>query len=248
VNFAALVPIGLFSVILTCVGVRLIALARRTRELPEFALGSGLMLIAFVGLPLSALGRIPALVGSTLGHVVFAMGIFFVAWGIANLYLFTWRVFRRGETWASAFAIGCGVALLVSSTAIAYEGSQGNTLAEILPRTRPWSLAIMGMVLLHFAWSGLESLRYYRLLRRRMLLGLADPVVVNRFLLWGVSSLTAVGLCAGLALCAVAKLTILRDPIPLSLMAVAGCVKSLSWTLTFFPPQAYLARLRRSTA
>ena len=36
-------------------------------------------------------------------------------------------------------------------------------------------------------WGGTESLRYWRLLRKRIALGLADPIVARRFLLWGVA-------------------------------------------------------------
>jgi hypothetical protein len=35
-------------------------------------------------------------------------------------------------------------------------------------------------------WVSIESFRYYLLLRRRLRLGLADPVLANRFLLWAI--------------------------------------------------------------
>ena len=34
-------------------------------------------------------------------------------------------------------------------------------------------------------WGAAESLRYFSMMRRRAKLGLADPLVTNRFLLWG---------------------------------------------------------------
>ncbi len=36
------------------------------------------------------------------------------------------------------------------------------------------------------AWACYESLRYYRSMHRRQTLGLADPIVANRFLLWSI--------------------------------------------------------------
>src|SRR5690606_3537968 len=38
-------------------------------------------------------------------------------------------------------------------------------------------------------WTMVESYRYYGLLRRRLALGLSDPLLTNRFFLWGIPSL-----------------------------------------------------------
>ena len=43
----------------TAVGLRLLLLARRTRQLPELALGMGLTLVGLLGMPPAALGRAP---------------------------------------------------------------------------------------------------------------------------------------------------------------------------------------------
>lgn len=37
------------------------------------------------------------------------------------------------------------------------------------------------------SWGGLEALYYYGMLRKRMRLGMADPVVTDRFRLYGVA-------------------------------------------------------------
>ena len=52
------------------------------------------------------------------------------------------------------------------------------------------------MVVLAFAWGGFEALRYFFLLRRRQALGLADPVVTNRFLLWAIADWTEISQAA----------------------------------------------------
>jgi hypothetical protein len=238
-RFAMLLPMGVV------VGVRLLLLARRSRQLPEIVLGSGLLIVAFAGLPLAAMGRIPATVGTPLGHTVFAVGIGFVMLGLALLYVFTWRVFRPDSRWALSFVVVAACVLAVVGFGIAYRGSQGSSLAEILPRTRGWALAIMAMVGLQFAWSAGESFLYFRSLRRRLALGLADPVVVNRFLLWGLSAAASALLCGGLALCVRVGMTILTDATPLNLIALTGSVASVSSFLTFFPPETYQRYLRR---
>ena len=48
-----------------------------------------------------------------------------------------------------------------------------------------WRSVLSVAFLATFAWTSSEALRYYGLMRRRFALGLADAVVVNRFLIWG---------------------------------------------------------------
>ena len=96
------------------------------------------------------------------------------------------------------------------------------------------------MVVLAFAWGGFEALRYFFLLRRRQALGLADPVVTNRFLLWAIADWTAVVLCGSVASFLLAGKAVLIDPLALCTIALAGTVMSVTWYLTFFPPAAYL--------
>lgn len=244
-RFAALVPIGLFVVFLGILGVRLLLLARRTRELPEICLGFGLVFVALVGTPLAAIGRIPATVGTPLGHLVFAIGMLVVVTGLGLLFVFTWRTFRPNQAWARSLACSACLGLSVVGFGISYAGSQASEPAEILSLTRGWALGIMAMVALNFAWSGIESISYYRLYRRRLALEMADPVLVNRFFLWGVSALGAALLCAGLALCLLARLSVLTDALPVTLIAATGSVMCVSWSLTFFPPSSYQGFLRR---
>ena len=40
-------------------------------------------------------------------------------------------------------------------------------------------------------WTGIESLAYSSALKRRLVLGLADPVVADRVQLWGIGMLLA---------------------------------------------------------
>jgi len=48
---------------------------------------------------------------------------------------------------------------------------------------------LLGLV--PMSWAGFESIRYYKMQSRRLLLGLADPIVTDRFRLWGLSMLAA---------------------------------------------------------
>ena len=237
---AAIIPIFIFFGTAMVVAVRLLLLSYRTRQLPEFSLGIGLVLMSVVGLPLAASGRLPSTLGTPLGNAVFALGLSLVCIGIALLFAFTWSVFHSGVRSARNTVVAAALIMAALDLGLIHAASQGSTLAEIVPRTRPWAIGIVGMVVMAFAWTGFESLRYYRQLRRRRALGLADAVVTNRFLLWGIAGWTAVALCGSNVGFLLAGKAILVEPAALYTMALCGLVMSATWYLTFFPPGFYL--------
>jgi hypothetical protein len=240
-----LVSLGLMGLVGVVVGLRLLALGWRTRQQPELLIALGLLLAAVVGAPLAAIGRAPGIALTPFGSVVFAAGLAAVQMGIAFFGIFTWLVFRRDALWATAlmaFLVGlCGVEWL----GIVQASATGDTLAVVLPRTRPWGIAIVGTLAAVFAWTGFESLAHYRRLRRQLVLGLADPVVTNRVWLWAVAGFATVGLCAAIGGCMWAGLPPLGHPLPLMAIGIAALSASVCWGLAFLPPSAYLASIRR---
>lgn len=245
-KLAAILPILAFMLVATTVGVRLLLLSRRTRQLPELSIGLGLSLISLLGVPLSAIGRAPALVGTGLGNAALIAGVAAVCAGIALFLTFTWRVFRAPSFWAAGLVIAAFALLAVIPVGFGFAGWQQAEIEEILPRTRPWAMSMVGMLMLALAWTGIESLRYHRRMRRRLALGIADPAVVNRFLLWGVGSLAGVLLCTSNIAFLLAGISILAKPAALCIIALNGTVMAATWYLTFLPPERYLSFLRRS--
>ncbi len=100
--------------------------------------------------------------------------------GLGCVYAFTWHTFRPGARWARALVRGAVSALVASFAGF---GLTEGFAVRVLNGWIYWLgwLARSGALL----WMGFESLRYHALQRRRMRLGLADPLVVNRFLLLG---------------------------------------------------------------
>lgn len=250
-RIAALTPLAALGVVATSVGVRLLLLAHRTRGLPEFAMGLGLVLLAFVGAPFSALGRAPALHGSGLDTAAWALGQTGVCAGLSLFFVFTWSVFHRHQRWAR-IATGVAIAALVGIGAGMIRANLGDaSLVEKVTRTRPWALAIEGMMMLAFGWTAVSSLRYWRDMRRRVRLGIGDAVIANRFLLWGVGGAATAAIGSVLVPCQLADLVVIQHPLPLTVMAVMGGVVSVFWTLAFFAPEPYQrwiqARAERAT-
>jgi hypothetical protein len=227
------------------VGGRLLMVASRTRQLPELAVGLGLLLVTVLGGPVAAVGRLPGLVRTGPGDLAFGLGLALSVAGIALLYVFTWRVFRPDSAWARLLVGLAVVVLAIEWWGLVQASGKGTTLDEIIPHTRPWALAIVGMVSLSFLWTAVESLDYHRMLRRRLALGLADPVVVNRFLLWAFSGFALVALCAAIMASMLAGYAPLRDGPPLLCIASGAVVASVSWYLAFLPPDAYVRFVQR---
>jgi hypothetical protein len=245
--------LGILSLVLMAlsgagVGFRLLALGRRTGQQPELLMGLGLVLVAVLGGPLAFLGRLPAWVGTPAGDVVFAAGLAAVQTGIALFGVFTWLVFRRDALWATLLLVWLVGALGVEWLGLLQASSRGATLEEILPHTRPWGVAIVVSVALAFGWTGGEALAHHARLRRRLPLGLADPVVANRMGLWAVAGFATLVLCAVIAASMLAGLAPLRHPLPLAAIGLAGLSASACWTLAFLPPAWYLAAVQRRAA
>jgi len=156
--------------------------------------------------------------------------------GAAAQYLFVWYVFRRQARWARPL-VYAAIALLATAYA-------ADILDNGLVNRRDGSAWFWGgMVLRLFvmAWSSVESLLYWSRMRRRLRLGLADPVVTNRFLLWGVGSAAAfLGSALGLVALALTGISSSRIPSLNLIVSMHGLVAVITMWLAFQPPARYV--------
>lgn len=184
----------IFALGSTVVGVKLLLLSRRTRQIPELLLGASILACGGLGYGLLIAGAIlrgatPVDVADTpmLVVVVSAVGRTIHDLGVTLYLAFVVYVFRRNATWAYVLA---AVAAALLWGGFLYGVSQGSlrdgggvgSLAWLSEHVVIWGYPI---------WNAIESFRYYGLMRRRASLGLADPIVTNRFLLWGSGSVFA---------------------------------------------------------
>ncbi|MCG8589685.1 MAG: hypothetical protein MJE66_10380 [Proteobacteria bacterium] len=227
------------------VGVRLMLL--KDGGFLEFALGGSLFAVAGLGYPLTVLMQaIPGLPsGGRLALQIAAVSL--INGGLFGIFLFTWRVFRRDATWAKALVAVGGLALLAQGMASVWDGASTRDIAGSFARWHALSIALCGVA---FGWTGIESLHYRSLLKRRASLGLADPVVLNRMTLWA-----ALG-CL-IALVSAVDCTLIWtagdnpfviDVVLIVVNAVSGTADSVLVLLAFMPPQWYLRRIRGSAS
>ncbi len=221
------------------VGVRLLLLARRTRRLPELCLGLCCLLLGGIGLPLSLVARgglaasRPELAGQLL-----AVGFAFQNAACLALFVATWRIFRPDAGWAAGLSWAAGLAMLASLVGqAATVGFRGG-----VDQGAFYQLGFVARALA-FAWGGFEAGHYALLLRRRIRLGLADPVVADRFRLWALCCLAVVFGFASFAASRALGVEPATSPVVLSVTSVVGSVAGVALWLAFLPPRAYLRRV-----
>lgn len=101
--------------------------------------------------------------------------------GMIGILMFTHRVFRPRARWArravQAAAALSAVAFVVTAAVERFE-------VRVIPNASYF--AVVAARVAAMLWMTVESLLYFIRLRKRQRLGLADPLLVNRFLLWGI--------------------------------------------------------------
>jgi hypothetical protein len=111
-------------------------------------------------------------------------------------------------------------------------------------------LLVAGMVATNF-WVGIQPLLYYGKLRKRIPLGLAEPLVADRFLLWGLGSLARaamifLGPVSELALKQLAAESQLSyAAVVLVVASLLGLATSVAYWLTFNPTHTYTRWVER---
>jgi hypothetical protein len=225
------------------VGVRLVRLARQSGGFPERMLGTACL--AGPGVLAPCLVLVNALPGPewAVRASAFAGQLAYAVFGSVML-LFTWRCFRREEAWAR-WLTGASIATLLCGAAIGIARALGLAEAAELRDMNQLGYRLLGVAsLVGHAWTAYESFAYHGRMRKRSRLGLADPVVTNRFLLWGLVGAGAlvasgvpllVGLLGGDSF----------NDVPTRLLGAAAIIfSSVCLQLAFLPPRSYLAWLK----
>lgn len=240
-QWLVLVPPTLFVVTSLVVGVRVLRRARRTRSMPERAIGVALLSAGVFGYTL--IGGVPLLpwLSPTDLHLSVALGDLAVSIGCVALYLSTWRSFRPTQLWAAGVFLAAALVLGVTSLATLW------TASFTLPyHERPWWHALgLACQSLAFAWTSAEAIGSSLALRRRARLGLASPVVANRILTWGIASGCACVLTSLYAVIWYRQQSLVPSLQAISVLSVPGFAAAVAVWLAFYPPRFWLRWIAR---
>ena len=236
-----------FVLVSLVVSTRLLLLAHRTRQKPELFLGLGLLGTAVLGygVLIAAVilrGADQTHTVATLDRSLQACGQLLHDAGVTMIVIFVVSTFRPREPWAKALA-----ALLIGAL---WGGTLGWELTNgfhFVGRGNGFWWLEYAAIWTYPLWTMVESYRYYALMRRRQAIGLADPLVTNRFLLWGSASLgTALAIwTSSISFFLPQRPELIAawgPPIQIA-TATFGVVTVALFYLTFFPPSWYRRRI-----
>jgi len=222
------------AVVVTLVGLRLAALGVQRRSAPEFMLGSAVALLQ----PGTALLSY-ALQDSMPGLIPFSLAC--VTAGTVAMAAFAQRTFRARVGWARAVLLSLAALLLYGHLL---------QLPLLLASGEP-HLAYLASRVLLLGWAAYEALRHRALYARRARLGMVNPVIANRFLLFGVWT-------SSMALNSALTILIVSLDLRYGLLDwrvwVFGMARAISLVLLtsmwliFFPPRGYLHWIERRFA
>lgn len=241
-DFLGLIGFGSFLAVSLTVGTRLLLQARRTRKLPELAMGLNFVMAGFIGYALLVAAESLHLLPGRLAGFGSFFGVTGISIGGAFVCLFTQRVFHAQSRVALV-----ALALLSGWFGLASYGAWILNVEKAQQGFGVW-LGHWGAhlgLLAAYGWSTGESLRYYALMRRRVQVGVGDPLVANRFLLWGIGTLATVLV----TLLYMAMQLLGHYELPASLIGVSSLlvlVTAIAEWLAFFPPRSYRKRFVRA--
>ena len=232
----SLIGFGAFVGVSCIVGIRLLLLARRTRRFEELSLGLTLFCVGALSYPLLIASPFVRPRSPEVCHALIVGGVVTGALGTGALFFFVWQTFRPTAAWAGAVFGAAACSLTLAAVAV--------ILSPVAPPDAPRALMLpifcgsMGPALLGFGWSAFESFRYHALLRKRVVIGLAEPEIAHRFLLWGCAA-TAAMLCSAISIANRALVERGVHPAALLSTSALGLVAAIALWLTFFPPHVY---------
>jgi hypothetical protein len=171
------------------------------------------------------------------------VGVGAIDFGLFSVYGFTRAVFRPGLSPALLAVPGSALVLHLIGLALALWGAR-QTPDALAAAGAPWTLVSTVASSVGFGWTAVEALRYWALARRRVPLGLADPLVVNRVLLWGLVGVSSTAINLANAIAALRGVNVLADPLTMLATGSLGAWNAVALWLAFLPPAAYARRVR----
>jgi hypothetical protein len=178
VQEAGVLIVFLAGISYIAVGIYLLQTAARENGGPSFFLGWALLCNGFS----FGLSEIAFVAGTEeyLAPLTFAARICEAACCV-SIALFTWKVFRRDSKWGG-FPVGFSFTLIVIGLVVSAVEGDWEGYAPL--SSRGFWFEWVGSAA-PFVWLAFESIRQYLVSRRRIPLGLIDPVLANRYFLIG---------------------------------------------------------------
>lgn len=226
----AAAALGACCLVSLYVGARTLVVWRRTRGIAELAIGLNVLSISIGGALFAALTAKPELRHGEGGLAIFTLMIVTLSIHPLAVAVGNWRIFRPGSRMAR-LSVGLTFVVMGIYAVIAYMPS-----VEVDTR----NLVYEGTRLLLYGWGATECFRYAAMLRRRVALGLAEPIVAHRIRLWGVASVAQIPTSAlpFVQMIGGGDGQVLSSAASLYMASGLGVTATTCIALAFFPPAA----------
>lgn len=236
ISFATTLIVGLL------VGRRLLLLARATHRSPELFFGAGSLLLVSGGILEVAAFEL-ARAAHPWAYRIEVLALLAHSASASCMSFAVWRLFHPDDAWALRLCLLQTALLFTSWQAVVLPGHH-----TYVTGFTPWfhlQVASRGTA---FAWGAIAAWTHHRRLRRQLALGLVEPFLCHRFLLWSISMAASAAMFAT----AVATNTMRGELVfsyPPALLAVCllGWIAGWALLFAFLPPAAYVRWIERQT-
>jgi hypothetical protein len=239
----SLVCLALYTLTSLVVGTRLILRSRHSGRLPELLMGLTYVASSGIGYPLAVASTFFTSRPALLAAVV--VGEVLIVIGCSTFLFFNAVVFRPNAVWSMPAAALGSLVLAAGAAAVIAAYFSTSDAVLVAERSRAGTAAMLFALGAGHAWTAVEGLRHYRMMRKRLALGLADPVVANRFLLWGLTGLVSVAWNGVASSYVLAGANVGADPVPVLAISVGGLASAIMLVLIFMAPAWYVRWLGR---
>jgi hypothetical protein len=242
--------VALVVFVLSCsaVGLRLLWIGQRDGFGPALSCGNGFLFIALIGQPLSVASGLATSTVGELNHGMAAASMLFMAAGLSSFYSFTLTVFRLRSPWAWALTVGAILVLGVCSFGRIDALATADRALLASRVGMEWMITLSVVSTVCYAWLAAEALLEWSKARKRLALGLADPAVSNRFLMWGIFGASTTLLSAFMLWLNVTTAEGSQGLVGQVALTGFGLVSAATVMLAFCPPAAYVAWVRGRAA
>ena len=216
------------------VGVRMLAQWGRTRALPELLLGLGVLGIGPIGFGLIMLAAAAGASKPDAPSLLAGFSALAVGGGAAAKAIFNWKIYHPSSRAVAAVSL-VSIALLV----VAIVGDARSTGFAPAAWMQPgWMLVRQSVQIGVLLWGSGEALRWWLRMRRRLRIGIADPLVANRFLLWGIGAgMAGSGSLIGMLVGLVYGQAMNELPLLTLVLSLCGLVSAVALWLAFAAPE-----------
>jgi hypothetical protein len=216
-------------------GAKLVGMARSGQARGPHALAAAAIFVGGSGLVLITVGdRLPSPPLALAGEVLMRLGML-------GLCLFLWKVFRPRSPGGP---LGTAACTAIMAGALGWDWRMQDPLSAY-DGSLPSAMAVQVSIALPFAWSTWETATHWMQSRRRLALGLVDPMVCHRFGLWCTATSAFVGIC----MLAIAAGVLTASGFATTAAMATGArgvlylVVVASVWLGLFPPEGYRRRI-----